>query len=281
MWCVIAQARRGSCPPSPSIGISSTVAGWQFVVREECAALSYFAFTRPGECSIHATHHDTSPDALRSPTHQNPLRPGLLMHTFTCVIRVLPFSGVHRSEAAATQSRRQLAASRRVLLPLRPQVARLARSARRSGCVGRCSPRTRLCESRPRARSLATRSAAHWPCWLPRPRSGLPGSQARPPSLCREPSAVCHARPCDRARPAWRQGCDAWRGRLLEGSRCYFRARRDRASGSTLSGRHEGSLPPSLGGDGHAVGLGRGGGAGVGSSDFHSRTVNVRVHSCV
>jgi hypothetical protein len=172
--------------------------------RGVCRFFSYFAFIRPGEYSIHPTLQDTSPDALRSPARQNPLRSDLLMHTLTCVILVLPFPGVHRCEAAATRSCRRLASLHRVLLALPPRVARLARSARRSGCVGRCSPRTRPCESRPRARSLATRSAAHWPCWLPRPRSGLPGSQARPPSLSREPSAVCHARPCDCARPARR-----------------------------------------------------------------------------
>jgi hypothetical protein len=173
--------------------------------RGVCRFIPYFAFTRPSEYSIHPTLQDTSPDALRSPARQNPLRYHLLMHTLTCVILVLPFPGVHRCEAAATRSRRRLASSHRVLLALPPRVARAARTARCARRVSRCSPRTRPCESRPRARSLATCSAAHWPCWLPRPRSGLPGSQARPPSICREPSAVRHARPCDCARPARRR----------------------------------------------------------------------------
>jgi hypothetical protein len=99
----------------------------------------YFAFTRPGEYSIHPTLQDTSPDALRSPARQNPLRSDHLKHTLTCVIRVLPFPGVHRCEAAATRSRRRLASSQRVHLALPPQVARAARTARCARRVGRCS----------------------------------------------------------------------------------------------------------------------------------------------
>ncbi len=39
-----------------------------------------------------------------------------------------------------------------------------------------------------------------------------------------------------------------WRGRLLESSRWYRRARRDRASGGTVGGCHASSVPPSEGG---------------------------------
>ena len=43
-------------------------------------------------------------------------------------------------------------------------------------------------------------------------------------------------------------GCGAWRGRLLEHSRCFILAHRDRASGGTLGGGHAGSVQPSQGG---------------------------------
>ena len=75
--------------------MSSTAAGWEFVVHEECAAFIHFAFTIPSEYSIHPTLQVISPDALRLPARQNPLRPGLLMHTLTYVILLLPFPGVY------------------------------------------------------------------------------------------------------------------------------------------------------------------------------------------
>jgi hypothetical protein len=78
--------------------------GW--LAMQQCTRsvplLSDFAFTGSGECSIPPTLQDASPDALRSPACQNPLRYGLLMHTLTCVILVLPSPGVYRCEAAAT-----------------------------------------------------------------------------------------------------------------------------------------------------------------------------------
>ena len=132
--------------------------------RGVCRLFPYFAFTRPVEYSIHPTLQDTSPDALRSPARQNPLRSALLMHTLTCVILVLPFPGVHRCEAATTRSRRRLASSHRVLLALPPRVARAARTARCARRVSRCSPRTRPCESRPHDRSPMARSAGQKFC---------------------------------------------------------------------------------------------------------------------
>ena len=126
--------------------------------------------------------------------------------------------------------------------------SRDSRAARRSGRVGRCGPRTRPCESRPRARSLAARSAVQRPPLPPPPRPRLPWPRARPPSPSPDPLALRSARPCDRARPACRPGYGARWGQLLEHSRCYILARRDRASGGTLGGGHEGSVQPSQGG---------------------------------
>jgi hypothetical protein len=127
------------------------------------------------------------------------------------------------------------------------RVQRLSRSARCTGRVGRCSPRTHPCMSLPNPRSLEACLAAQRACLPQLPRHTLPWPQTRPLSPSQEPLALRSARLCDRARSAGRTGRGAWQSRLLESSRGYIRACQDRVSGGTLGCGHEGSVQPPSG----------------------------------
>jgi hypothetical protein len=160
-----------------------------------------------GSCerAMHPTTHSTSPDALRKPARQYPLPfSSCPTHTLTCVTRATlsqEHIGVGRPRGEAE---RRLYSAHRLHLRFPSPVARLSSLAKRSGRVGRCGPHTHPCESRPRACSLAARSAVQWLELLPPPRPSLPWPQARPPSSRQKPVAGCSACPCDRARPARR-----------------------------------------------------------------------------
>ena len=197
---------------------------------------------------MHPTTHSTSPDALRKPARQYPLPfSSCPTHTLTCVTRATlsqEHIGVGRPRGEAE---RRLYSAHRLHLRFPSPVARLSSLAKRSGRVGRCGPHTHPCESRPRACSLAARSAVQWPHLPPPLRPSLLWPQARLPSSRQKQLADCSACPCDRARPARRRICSAWRGRLLERNRCCLRALEDRASGGTLGRRHEGSAQPASG----------------------------------
>jgi hypothetical protein len=122
-------------------------------------------------------------------------RSRLLPHTLMCATHASLYSGAYRCETPRGEAARRLAPAHRLLLRSPPPVARLSRSARRSGRVGRYGPRTHPCESRPHARSLAARSAVQRPRLPPRLRPCLPWLQARPPSSSQEPVALRSARP--------------------------------------------------------------------------------------
>ena len=164
------------------------------------------AFTGSSECAIHPAAHDASPHATRTSARQCPLPfSSSPPHTDVCH-SCLPFSGAYRCETTRGEAARRLAPAHRLLLRSPPPVAQLSSAARRSGRVGRCGRRTRPCESRPGARSLAARSAVQLLPLPPPPRPRLPWPQARPPSPSPDPLALRSARPCDRARPARRPG---------------------------------------------------------------------------
>ena len=191
-------------------GIDGAQPAIQQLARSELL-LSDLAFIDAGERAIHASFHDPSPDAVRSPTRQN-LRPHTptptCAHTRTRHSR-LSFPGAYRCEMAVLRSRRWHTPSHRHLLPSPPRATRLVRSLERSGCVGRSDPRTRPCESWPLARSLAARSALQQlPLLLPL-RLRLPWLQARALSPSHEPLARRSARPYCRTQPAHRPGCGA------------------------------------------------------------------------
>ena len=155
--------RIGASKLVPTIAVdrylSSTVAGWQFVVHEECAAFIHFAFTIPGEYSIHPTLQVISPDALRLPARQNPLRSDLLMHTFTCVILVLPFPGVYRCEAAARRSRKWARASAPTSTTIASTIRRTLEVSEAHKARRPMRPSHTPCESPPCVHSLEARSA--------------------------------------------------------------------------------------------------------------------------
>jgi hypothetical protein len=147
--------RPNSCPPSPS---RSEGGGWQFNSARGVCCCSPTSLS-PAPVSALSIPH------FRTPTQMpcTPKPPSVLVLSCTrSHLRYLPlpFPGSYRCETAAPRSRRRLAAFHRVPLQSPPRVARLARSARRSGRVGRYRPHTRPCESRPHARSLTARSAA-------------------------------------------------------------------------------------------------------------------------
>ena len=129
--------------------------------------------------------------------------------------------------------------------PLRVQ--RLSRSARCTGRVGRCSPRTHPCMSLPNARSLEACLAVQWlPVPLPL-RPSLPWPQLRPHSPSPEPLALGSACLCDRA--GLLDARVVAHGGVGSGAqvRCCLRARWDRVSGGTLGGGPEGSVQPRSG----------------------------------
>jgi len=153
------------------------------------------AFTRSGEYTIHLLTQDPCTNAVRTSARHSPL-PFSSSPTHAHVRHsCLPLSGAYWCETPRGKAARRLAPAHRLLLRSPPPVARLSRSARRSGRVGRYGPRTHPCESRPRARSLAVRSAVQRPRLPPRLRPCLPWLQARPPSSSQEPVALRSARP--------------------------------------------------------------------------------------
>jgi hypothetical protein len=94
----------------------------------------------------------------------------------------------------------------RVIASSPSSVASASRAAREVGkTLGKRRPMQLShvpCESRPRACSLAARSAVQWPHLPPPLRPSLLCPQARLPSSRQKQLADCSACPCDRARPA-------------------------------------------------------------------------------
>jgi hypothetical protein len=136
-----------------------------------------------------------------------------VLHTYRlcCIVHtsMYPFlrSRAIRDGRARSECRRL--AQPRTTTRLLPRVARLSGSARRSGRVGWCGPLWALslawCEQRPRARSLAARSALKRHALPPPLRLRLPWPQTGTPSTCQHVYAGCCTRPCDRGCPASRR----------------------------------------------------------------------------
>jgi hypothetical protein len=140
-----------------------------------------------------------------------------------------------------------LSPAHRVPLRLPSRVEKLSRLLRRTGRVGRCSPRTHPCMSLPNARSLEACLAVQWlPVTLPL-RPSLPWPQLRPHSPSPEPLALGSACLCDRA--GLLDARVVAHGGVGSGAqvRCCLRARWDRVSGGTLGGGPEGSVQPRSG----------------------------------
>ena len=160
-----------------------------------CCSLTSLSPAQVSAPSTPSPTQHASPDALSKAARQH-LLPFSSSPTHADVCHsCLTFSGAYRCETPRGETARRLAPAHRLLLRSPPPVVRLSRPARRSERVGRCGPRTRPCESRPRARSLAARSAVQRPRLPPRLRPCLPWLQARPPSSSQEPVALRSARP--------------------------------------------------------------------------------------
>jgi hypothetical protein len=159
--------------------------------------------------SVPSTPHPNSlvPDVVHTYPGQCP-PPFLSFPAYTHLRHsCLPFAGHIRARRSSYEGSNRSTPAHQPPLQSSSRVPGLSRSARCTGRVGRCSPRTHPCMSLPNARSLAACLAVQWmPVPLPlRPR--LPWLQMRPPSPSQELLALGRARPCDRDRPA---RCPGW-----------------------------------------------------------------------